>query len=393
MTPTDLNQKARISSIDIVRGIIMIIMALDHVRDFFHADAALFNPTDMTKTNPILFYTRWITHFCAPTFIFLSGVSIRLGLQRKTKNELAMYLLTRGIWLIIIEQTIFRFIFSFSLQYDILIFLVFWSIGGSMIILAALVYLSPRAILIIGLIIIFGHNAFDAIRLAPGDTGFGIWVFLMQSGFVPPAMAVPYSLIPWLGIFLAGYGTGTLYLKDFNPEQRRKILFNTGIAATALFIIVRAINVYGDPAPWVVQKNVMFTIMSFMNTTKYPVSLIFTLMTLGPVLVLLSWMEKSTNKTLERATVFGRVPFFYYLMHFLVMHTAALILYLIISGTPFSEVNFSISQSLGGIPRGYGYTLEWTYVAWFGTILIMYPLCVWYDRYKTTHKSWWLSYL
>ena len=191
MNPIDLNQKTRISSIDIVRGLIMIIMALDHVRDFFHADASLFNPTDLTKTHPILFYTRWITHFCAPTFIFLSGISVRLGLQRKTKNEIAMYLLSRGVWLIIIEQTVFRFFFSFSLQYDMLMFLVFWSIGGSMIVLAALVYLSPRVILMIGLVLIFGHNAFDGFRLAIGDPGYGIWTFLMQSGFVPPAMVVP----------------------------------------------------------------------------------------------------------------------------------------------------------------------------------------------------------
>jgi uncharacterized membrane protein len=393
MSPTDLNKNARISSIDIVRGLIMIIMALDHVRDFFHADASLFNPTDLTKTHPVLFYTRWITHFCAPTFIFLSGISVRLGLQRKTKNELAVYLLSRGVWLIIIEQTVFRFFFSFSLQYDMLIFLVFWSIGGSMIVLAALVYLSPRAILIIGVILIFGHNAFDTFSLKIGEPGYAIWTFLMQSGFVPPAMVVPYSLIPWLGIFLAGFGAGSLYLSDFDPDQRRKILFNTGIAAIVLFIVLRTINRYGDLVPWEVQKNTIFTIMSFMNTTKYPVSLLFTLMTIGPILVLLAWLEKSSTKKLEWMIVFGRVPFFYYLMHFLVMHIVAVSLYLIISGTPFSQLNFSITQTLGGIPKGFGYALGWTYVAWVGTVLVMYPLCKWYDRYKTTHKSWWLSYL
>lgn len=393
MALTELTQKPRISSIDIMRGIVMIIMALDHVRDFFHADAPLFDPTDMTQTNPVLFYTRWITHFCAPTFIFLSGLSIPLGLHRKTKNELAIYLLTRGIWLIIIEQTLFRFVFSFSLQYNILLFLVFWSIGGSMIILAALIHLSPRTILIIGLILIFGHNALDIIKLVPGDIGYGIWTFLMRKGFVPPAMVVSYPLIPWLGIFLVGYGIGTIYTKDFEPAQRRKILFNLGVRSIALFLVLRAINIYGDPAPWAVQKNILFTVMSFMNTTKYPISLLFTLMTIGPVLVLLSWLDKSSNKILERVSVFGRVPFFYYIMHFFLMHTVALILYLIISGASFAELNFSLLQTLGGIPRGFGYTLEWTYVAWLGTILIMYPLCVWYDRYKSTHKSWWISYL
>jgi uncharacterized membrane protein len=393
MIPTNLNEKPRISSIDVVRGIVMVIMALDHVRDFFHADATVFDPTDMIKTHPILFFTRWVTHFCAPTFVFLSGVSARLGLQRKTKNELALYLLTRGAWLIIVEQTLFRFGFSFSLQYDLLIFLVLWAIGGSMIILAALVYLQPRMVLIIGLILIFGHNAFDSIQLTPGDTAYGVWVFLMQNGFVPPATVVPYALIPWLGILLAGYGTGTLYTREFDSQQRRKILLKTGIAALALFVVIRAINIYGDLAPWAVQKNTIFTIMSFMNITKYPVSLLFTLVTLGPVLIVLSWLEKSSSKILERVSVFGRVPLFYYIGHFTLIHTVALVLYLIISGTSFSQLNFSLMQTQGGIPRGFGYTLEWAYVAWIGTVLIMFPLCTWYDRYKRTHQSWWLSYL
>lgn len=393
MTPTDLNQKPRISSIDIMRGIVMVIMALDHVRDFFHADATVFNPTDMSRTNPILFYTRWITHFCAPTFVFLSGVSARLGLQRKSKKELSWYLFTRGAWLIIAEQTLFRFGFSFSLQYDLLMFLVLWAIGGSMIVLAALVFFSPRVVLVIGLILIFGHNAFDRIQLGFEDPGYGVWAFLMQNGFVPPMAVVSYPLIPWLGILLAGYGTGTLFTNEFNPVQRKKILFNAGLTAIILFVVIRAINTYGDISPWSVQKNKLFTIMSFMNTTKYPVSLLFTLMTLGPVLMVMSWMENVKSKALDVASVFGRVPFFYYIGHFVLIHIAALALYVIISGVPLSELNFSLTQTIGGVPRGFGYTLGWTYVAWIGTVLIMYPLCVWYDRYKRTHKSWWLSYL
>jgi uncharacterized membrane protein len=376
-----------------MRGIVMVIMALDHVRDYFHAGASIFDPTDMTQTHPVLFFTRWITHFCAPTFVFLSGVSARMSLQRKSAKELSWFLFTRGIWLIVLEQTIFRFGFTFSLQYDMVIFLVLWAIGGSMIILAGLVYLSPRVVLIIGLILIFGHNAFDGIRLAPGDSGYGVWTFIMQSGFVPPGTVVPYALIPWLGILLAGYGAGTLYTDDVNPPYRKKILFNIGLAATILFIVIRGVNVYGDIAPWAVQKNILFTIMSFMNTTKYPVSLLFTLMTLGPVLMILSRMEKSKNKTLETVSIFGRVPLFYYVLHFYLIHAVALAAYMITSGTPWTQIDFSLSKGLGGIPRGTGYTLEWTYVAWFGTVLIMYPLCRWYDQYKRTHKSWWLSYL
>ncbi len=393
MTPTDQNEKPRISSIDLMRGIVMVIMALDHVRDYFHADAALFDPTDMTQTNPALFYTRWITHFCAPTFVFLSGVSARIGLQRKSTKELSWLLFTRGVWLIVLEQTIFRFGFMFSWNYDMLIFLVLWVIGGSMIILSGLIYLSPRIVLIIGLVLIFGHNAFDGLRLAPDEPGYGVWTFIMQSGFVPPGTVVPYALIPWLGILLAGYGAGTLYTEGVDASYRKKILFNAGLAATILFIVIRAVNIYGDIAPWAVQKNTLFTIMSFMNTTKYPVSLLFTLMTLGPVLMILSWMEKSKSKALETVSVFGRVPLFYFVLHFYLIHAVALVLYMITSGTPWSQIDFSFNTGLGGIPRGAGYDLGWTYVAWFGTILVMYPMCTWYNRYKSTHKSWWLSYL
>ncbi|MCI0750653.1 MAG: heparan-alpha-glucosaminide N-acetyltransferase domain-containing protein [Flammeovirgaceae bacterium] len=386
MIPTELNIKPRISSIDIMRGVVMVIMALDHVRDFFHADATLFDPTDMTKTNPALFATRWVTHFCAPTFVFLSGVSACISLQRKSKKELSLHLFTRGLWLIILEQTLFRFGLLFTWKYDMLIFLVLWAIGGSMIILAALVYFSPRIILSMGLILIFGHNAFDTMRLVPGDTGYAIWAFLMQSGFVPPGSVVPYALIPWLGIMLAGFGAGNLYFNSIDPSQRRKILFNAGLSAVGLFIILRAINVYGDLAPWTVQKNSLFTVMSFMNVTKYPVSLLFTLATLGPVLMILAWMERSNSTVLERVSVFGRVPLFYYVLHFYLIHAGALGLFMLSTGTSFSELDFSFNTGFGGIPRGFGYTLDWTYVAWFGTVMIMYPLCVWYNRYKSTHR-------
>lgn len=376
-----------------MRGIVMVIMALDHVRDYFHADAAMFDPTDMTQTNPALFFTRWITHFCAPTFVFLTGVSACLGLQRKSTKELSWFLFTRGVWLIIIEQTIFRFGLTFSLQYDMALFLVLWAIGGSMIVLAGLVYLSPRVVLMIGLILIFGHNAFDGLRLAPGDSGYGIWAFLMQTGFVPPGTVVSYALIPWLGILLAGYGVGTLYTESVDPFFRKKLLFNIGLAATILFIIMRAINLYGDTALWSVQKNTLFTIMSFLNTTKYPASLLFTLMTLGPVLMILSWMENSKSRALETVSVFGRVPLFYFILHFYLAHGVALILFLITTGTPWSQIDFSITKGLGGIPRGTGYSLIWTHVAWIGIVLATYPLCKWYNQYKSSHKSWWLSYL
>lgn len=393
MIPTELTQKSRITSIDLVRGIVMIIMALDHVRDYFHADASLFDPTDMDKTSPILFFTRWITHFCAPTFIFLSGISARIGGERKTRKQLAWQLFTRGIWLIVLEQTIFRFGFTFSLTYDIFFFLVFWSIGGSMIILSVLLLISPRIILPVGLALIFGHNVFDEIRMVPGDSGHTLWVFMMQSGFIPPNMAVPYALIPWTGIMLAGYGAGSLYLTNVHTEERRKELLRIGVIVSVVFVVVRFFNEYGDPNPWDFQKNSIFSFMSFINTTKYPVSLLFTMMILGPILILLSRIENLKGTLVEIISVYGRVPLFYYIVHFYLIHFAALFLYIVNSGVSLSELNFTFNAGLGGIPRGFGYTLGWTYVTWLGTVIAMYPLCKWYDRYKQTHKSWWLSYL
>ena len=309
---TVLAGKPRIASIDIVRGFVMVIMALDHTRDFFHIDVGLFDPTDLTKTNPLLFFTRWITHFCAPTFVFLSGVSAYISRQRKSTRELSWFLFTRGLWLVVLEFTVVRFGIIFNLYYDFIIFQVIWVIGASMVVLSALVYLPQKVILTLGLVLIFGHNALDAIRINPGEPGHFLWAIMQQSGFFPIApghvVYAAYPLLSWLGIMLAGYGIGFLFDKNFQSAKRNKILTYAGVGCLLIFLILRFANGYGDPSPWSVQNNLTFTVLSFLNVTKYPVSLLYTLLTLGPVLIMIPLIEKLQTGAFELLRMIGRVP-------------------------------------------------------------------------------------
>ena len=392
-----LVEKARISSIDTVRGLVMVIMALDHVRDYFHIDAFNFTPTDLTRTSAAVFFTRWITHICAPTFVFLSGVSARLNLEKKSKSELSIQLLTRGLWLIVLEHTVVRFGLLFNFYYDFTLFLVIWVIGLSMVVLSALIHLGERAVLIIGLILVFGHNAFDGMRLQPGDTGFAAWTLLNQSGLLQVSpdrfFLVGYALIPWLGIMLTGYGIARWFARDFDPRIRSTYLLRAGILSIALFILLRFLNVYGDPAPWAPQKNAVFTIMSFLNCTKTPPSLLFTLMTLGVTFLLLWLMERVRALNVKPLIVFGRVPLFYFILHFYLAHFLSLILLMITTGQSFSEIDFHFSKGFGGIPPNTGVSLPWVYVVWIGVVLACYPICKKYNEFKSTHNYWWLSYL
>jgi uncharacterized membrane protein len=392
-----LTEKPRISSIDMVRGIVMVIMALDHARDFFHLGGFTYNATDMATTTPVLFFTRWITHFCAPTFVLLAGTSIFLSTRRKTKKDLSVFLLTRGIWLIVLEMVVIRFSFFFNFYYDVIVFQVIWVIGASMICMALLIHFSEKIIFVIGAAIIVGHNLTDTFTLTSDDTLFPLWAIVRQTGFVAVvpgrSLMVIYPLLPWLGIMLMGYCLGTLYTPVFTAEKRQQLLLTLGLGATALFVILRFINGYGDPAPWSTQKNWLFTVMSFLNTTKYPVSLLYTLMTLGPMLIILGLMERVNLARFKPLTVFGRVPLFYYVLHFYIIHAAALALYMHKSGKSFSEIDLHFSASFGGITPNAGYSLAWTYVGWLCVVIFLYPLCRWYNRYKNTHRHWWLSYL
>jgi uncharacterized membrane protein len=383
-------EKSRITSIDIVRGGVMVIMALDHTRDFLHHASFVFSPTDLGKTTLYIFFTRWITHFCAPAFVFLAGTSIYLRLHRRSRRDTSFFLLTRGLWLVLLELTVMRFALLFNFYYDVTIFGIIGMIGICMLLMAALIHLSDRGALILGLIIILGcgmlPNAFagnDFFAVA-GTFFFGLGLVNILPGC---NMIFSYSVIPWLGIMLLGYSAGRLYKGSFDL-QRRKILYGLGFMSFVLFVLIRLINGYGDPAPWSVQRNFLFTAMSFFNVTKYPVSLQFTLLTLGPVMVLLAALEGAETKITKILTRFGRVPLFYFIVHFYVIHITALILLMLKTGKSFAQIDFHFAKSFGGITSEGGYSLPWVYVAWIVLVVSLYPLCKIYERYKSTHSRW-----
>jgi uncharacterized membrane protein len=393
-----LNQtQKRINSIDLLRGIVMIIMALDHSRDLFHKEAFTGDPLDLATTTPILYFTRWITHFCAPTFVFLSGVSAWLQSQRKTKKELSRFLITRGLWLVVMEVTIMSLGISGDIYYGIFILQTIWSIGISMLILGLVIWLPFRVILAMGLLIVFGHNAIDfAERNRSGD--FPIWwSFLHRPAVVPlwgnHLLGIFYPFLPWTGLMILGYCCGKIFT-GIEPVRRKKILFWMGTGLLLFFIALRATNSYGDPGQWSRQKDWLFTFFSFMNVQKYPPSLLYTSATIGVGLIFLGLVKNTTGRLAKIIIVYGRVPFFYYILHFYFLHIISAILYL--------SREHSLSEGMKGVEGlpfkfvvpGEGYSLWTVYGIWLAVVIALYPLCKWYDRYKTNHKEkWWLSYL
>src|SRR5579871_1588798 len=353
----------------------------------------------MATTTPQLFFTRWITHFCAPTFVFLAGTSAYLSGTRKTKSELSSFLLKRGFWLILVELIVMSLILTFNPFYNVIILQVIWSIGISMVLLALIVRLPMNVILVIGLTIVLLHNLLDYPEAARnGNVGF-LWSLFHSRGFFPILpnifpnhfLFVFYAFFPWFGVMCCGYCFGQLYAKDFPVEKRKKILVGLGSGIILLFIILRAINFYGDPAPWSHQRNAVFSVLSFLNTTKYPPSLIFLCMTLGPSILSLAFLEQVKNKLTDFFTVFGRVPFFYYVLHFFLVHLLTLIAFFA-SGYTMKDVAPKSTPFLFR-PDDFGYSLLTVYAIWVFIIIILYPLCKRYNKYKSTHYQWWLSYV
>src|ERR1700730_5997848 len=320
----------RIDSIDLLRGLVMIIMALDHTRDFLHAKAWVDDPLNLATTTPILFFTRWITHFCAPIFVFLSGTSIYLQGFRKNKKELSSFLIKRGLWLILIEITLVNFSFSFDLHFYTITLQVIWSIGISMVILGLMVRTSFTAILITGLVIVFGHNGLDFLEKPDRHFGF-LWDLAHRQNFYPlwdgHYLGILYPFLPWTGLMFLGYCCGRFFSPEYDVIKRRKILLRLGFAVIIFFILLRATNIYGDPDHWSVQRTTLYTILSFINTHKYPPSLLYMCMTIGPALIFLTLMEPVHSRITRVMTVYGRVPFFYYLIHFYLIHTISMILF------------------------------------------------------------------
>lgn len=388
--------KLRISSIDLLRGTVMIIMALDHVRDYFHADAFQYDPLDLDKTTPLLFFTRWITHFCAPVFVFLAGTSAFLSGQKKTKKELSLFLLTRGIWLIILELTVINFGWLFNWRLPTLPLIVIWALGVSMIALSVFVHLPKRVILGIGILLVAGHNLLDPITVTePGAMKF-LWALLHQPGVHELAgrnIFVGYPILPWIGLMALGYCFGQLYSFQFDALKRKRLLIMMGVGAILLFIILRFTNVYGDPVPWSQQSSSFSTFLSFLRTTKYPPSLLYLLMTIGPALLFLAFSERPIGKVGRVISVFGRVPLFYYILHIYIIHLVAMIA-AEIAFTDWSTMIVSFWVNFEPQLQGYGFDLWLTYVIWILLVAGLYPLCKLYDQYKTNHKEKkWLSYL
>jgi uncharacterized membrane protein len=394
--PAMHNKTWRVESIDLLRGLVMVIMALDHVRDYFHADAFLFDPTDLTRTNTALFFTRWITHFCAPAFMFLSGTSAFLIAQRKGKAALSRFLLTRGLWLIFLEFTVVNFAWFFEPSFPMIAFLVIWALGISMIVLAGLIWLPLPVVLAISLAMIAGHNLLDGINVPGNGINAFIWALLhkMQGfQFLNKAVFVAYPMVPWIGVMSAGYCVGRLYARDYDAGKRRRTLLWSGIIAVVVFVVLRYSNVYGNPFPWSRQTTAGFTILSFLNTAKYPPSLLYLLMTLGPSLIFLALTESSSGWLSDTLKTIGRVPMFYYLVHIYVIHLAAM---LAAEFTGFGWRSMVLQNwiSFGSGLAGYGFSLAFTYAVWLSIVIVLYFLCRWYDRYKRANaEKWWLSYL
>jgi uncharacterized membrane protein len=386
----------RIPAVDLLRGLVMVIMAIDHTRDYVHSGAMLFPPEDLARTTPAIFFTRWITHFCAPAFMFCAGLGASFRLTRDgNRASLSRFLVTRGLWLIALEFTAVRIAFFFEFAFDPIFLLVFWALGWSMIALAALIHLPWRALLAVSLSMVVLHNLTD--RVAPAAFGSldSLWRVLHVPGplTTDPLVLVAYPLVPWIGVMALGFCSGRLYALD--ADRRRRLLWWMGLTAIAGFVILRSWNLYGDPRHWAPQSSQMFSLMSFLNASKYPPSLQFLLMTLGPTLMFLALVDRIRPGERNPLLVFGRVPLLYFVLHLAVIHATAIALTALTYGTaPFLFVPPpTLGTPPGVYPADYGWDLWVTYAVTAVVVAALYPVCLWFARLKARRRAWWLSYL
>ncbi len=384
-----MQHRPRIDSIDLLRGLVMVVMALDHARDFFGASSM--DPRDVSQ--PALFLTRWVTHFCAPVFVFLAGTAAFLyGNRGKTRADVSRFLATRGLWLVVLEFTIVRFGWIFSLDYVFIPAQVIWAIGVSMLALSLLVFLPRPVIAAFGIALIVGHNALDGIRAEDWGRFGWAWMLIHQFGPIPlsetATLFVAYPLVPWIGVIAAGYAFGPVMLLDTPQRDRACLAF--GLGATAAFVLLRALAVYGDPQPWAPQATAIETGLAFLNCEKYPPSLLFLLMTLGPTIALLPVFERLRGPLATILVTIGRVPLLYYVVHVPLIHAVAVGLALAIHGDaawlfgefpPFAK------------PEDYGFALPVVYALWLAVVASLIPLCRWFAEVKQRRSDWWLSYL
>jgi len=393
---TNLPVRERIRGIDTVRGLIMVIMTLDHSRDFLHFQGPEYAPTNMATTTVILFFTRWITHFCAPTFVLLSGVSAWLAGSKRTKTELTGFLLKRGLWLVATDLLVITFLFTFDPRYHVFVLEVLWAIGCGMILLGLLIQLRAPAVLIggIGCMLVVGHNILDYIPVPDKGMAGNLFTFLLTGrGAIVPLggdriIALLYSALPWSGILLIGYMFGLLYKTGYAADRRKRVLLTIGSGLVMVFVLLRWINGYGDPAPWSAQRNIAHTLLSFLNATKQPPSLVYLSMTLGPVLILLALIEKAANRVTAFCATYGNVPYFYFLAHLFLLRIMNILL-ILGSGIPMKSDGSPLVWQV----QGFGYPLWMVYLYWVFVVIALYLPCKWYTGYKRTHRHWWLSYV
>ena len=385
----------RILSIDFTRGLVMILMVLDHVRDLMHVDSVTHTPTDLSSTTAAIFLTRFVTHFCAPIFVFLAGTSAYLSSQNATdKKRNRVFLLKRGLWLILLEFTVVNFGVWFDIGFHLYLFQVIAAIGFGFVVLSFLSRLSPRIVGSIGLFIILTHNILPLIAIEQESILKTILTPLFSTTAIPltekTTLVMGYPPIPWIGILLIGFGVGVLFNRPQN--ERKSIFLKIGLISIALFFVLRFINIYGDPAPWSAQKSSLFTVLSFINITKYPPSLIFCLLTLGGMFLILAMSEQIENRFTNIVSVYGRTPMFFYLIHWYIVHPL-LILILFVQGFSLAEMDFASGNF--GRPKGIesGLNLSAIYLVWITVVSALYFACRAYGKYKASHKNWWLKYI
>ena len=384
--------KSRVTALDALRGLAMVIMALDHVRDFFHADAFRFQPDDLTRTTIALFLTRWISHFCAPVFMFTAGASAFLWFRSgHSKIELSHYLLKRGLWLVLLELTVLRLALIFNVLSGPILLTVLWALGWSMVALASLSRLPVRVLAMVSVLVIAFHNLAD-----PASSTSALWVVLHRQGVINLAgvlVVVAYPLIPWIAVMSAGFCFGRVLVMD--RDKRQKWLLRLGTGVTLAFVILRAANTYGDPQPWSTQTSTAYTVLSFFRCSKYPPSLDFLLMTLGPGMLLLAWFYRIGLPHSNPLVVIGRVPLFYFLGHMFLAHALTIPFALAYYGR--AAFLLSPPPGAGGptsaYPADYGYSLLTVYLVWVMVVVVMYPLCLWFGRLKSQSQNPWLQYL
>lgn len=377
----------------------MAIMALDHVRDYFHQ--GLPDPMDLSATTPALFFTRWITHYCAPIFVFLSGISAYLSGIRRGRGELGIFLVKRGFWLLLIEVTIVTFGWTFKPAYPVFILQVIWAIGLSMVVLGLLSQLPWYVVFSIALVIICGHNLMDTWNIDRSDaTTRWLWDALHHGSFPPyvdahgvphvPRFIVIYPVLPWIGVMSLGFCMGRLYEPSFDAGKRKTLLLLTGLGMILAFAILRYWNVYGDPRPWKPQANALYSLFDILHVQKYPPSLLFTCMTIGPAMLFLAFSERWNGRLARWVTVFGRVPFFYYILHIYTIHLLTVVLFY---ASGYTNADIGKGSMFNFRPTEMGFNLAGVYAVWLAVLLILYFPCRWYNKLKGSRSDWWLSYV